>query len=234
MANFFNQKTKFLFSPKRLFKGLASLLAILVFATFSACQKELDYFQYVSELRDNIFLAETEELSLRIYSVAKEQPYAPDGVPQTTNRRIEAYLIAPEGDETCRLSFTVDGREYGGEMSFDNVKTEYYYACALDVSALSAIPCRIEYGEKVFELTANSVRTADTLTPKNVLKNLKETETELFSSLTDKYGFAGEIYLRLIYEDSPYYYVGVIDRTGKVHAFLINAVTGKILAKRTS
>ena len=51
--------------------------------------------------------------------------------------------------------------------------------------------------------------------------------------MTDKYGFSGEIYLRLIYEDSPYYYVGIIERNGTVHAFLINAQTGKILAKRT-
>ena len=50
--------------------------------------------------------------------------------------------------------------------------------------------------------------------------------------MTDKYGFSGEIYLRLIYEDSPYYYVGVINRNSEVNAFLLNAETGKILAKR--
>ena len=52
--------------------------------------------------------------------------------------------------------------------------------------------------------------------------------------MTDKYGFTGEIYLRLIYEETAYYYVGIIDRNGNIYAFLVNAQTGKILAKRQS
>ena len=78
------------------------------------------------------------------------------------------------------------------------------------------------------------MKTEQTLSPKGCLQKLQESEGELFSSLTDKYGFTGEIYLRLLYEDAPYYYVGVIERTGKIHAFLLNAKTGKILAKRES
>jgi hypothetical protein len=50
--------------------------------------------------------------------------------------------------------------------------------------------------------------------------------------MTDKYGFTGEIYLRLLYEDAPYYYVGVINRKGEITAFLVNATTGKVLAQR--
>ena len=67
---------------------------------------------------------------------------------------------------------------------------------------------------------------------KQILQNLQKTESELFSSLTDEYGFAGEIYIRLIFEERPYYYLGVIDRNGKITAFLLSAETGKILAKR--
>ena len=119
-------------------------------------------------------------------------------------------------------------------MSFDNVKTEYYFSCTLDISKASELPCRIEYGDTTLEMNALSVCTEDTLTPQNILKNLQTEEAELFASLTDEYGFAGEIYIRLIYEESPYYYVGIIDRNGQIHAFLLNATTGKILAKRTS
>lgn len=50
--------------------------------------------------------------------------------------------------------------------------------------------------------------------------------------MTDEYGFAGEIYLRLLYEDAPYYYVGVVSKGGKTTAFLLNGKTGKLLAKR--
>ena len=186
----------------------------------------------MSELRSNIFLAQNEDFSLRIYAVEKENPYVPDGIKKETSCRTEVYLIAPSGEKNCELSFSVDGKTYGGEMSFDNVRAEYYYSCTLDISALTELPCEITYGESKVSLTASSVKTPSVISPYYVLQTLIQTEPELFSSLTDKYGFAGEIYIRLLYEDSPYYYVGVMDRNGNSHAFLINAQTGKILAKR--
>lgn len=216
-----------------LVKKLCFFLCIVSVGLFFGCKKTFDYFPYVSELRNNVLLAETDGFSLRMYAVYRENPYLPDGIPRECNTRTEIHLTAPTGNEACRIYFTYDGREFGGDMSFDNVKTEYYFSCTLDIEQASEIPCRIEYGERTLETTANSIRKGKTLSAQTILASLYEQETELFSSLTDKYGFAGEIYIRLIYEDSPYYYVGIIDRKGAVNAFLINAQTGKVLAKRT-
>ena len=219
-------------------KALRAAFTLLLFLCFSAffvsCKKEIRYFDYVSELRNNVLLASDENFSLRVYSVVKESPYSADGVPRETNTRTEIWLVAPSGDQECTLSFEIDGVAQGGEMSYDTVKAEYYLSCNLDSSTLSTLSCSITYGETTQQLTAKSVLSKDTLAPETALKNLVDSEQELFTSMTDKYGFAGEIYLRLIYEDSPYYYVGVIDRNGKTNAFLINGTSGKILAKRQS
>lgn len=224
----------FFVKKSRLFRILGVWLCISLLLFFTACKQSVNYFDYVSELRNNIFLAENDHFSLRIFSVEKETPYSADGVPNETTTLTEIRFTAPEGDKVCNLSFRVDGREYGGEMSFDNVKGDYYFSCTLDISDLSALPCLITYGDTELEMNALSVLNEKTLTPEAVLKSLEQSETELFKSMTDKYGFTGEIYLRLIYEDSPYYYVGIIDREEKTNAFLINAETGKILAKRQS
>ena len=117
-------------------------------------------------------------------------------------------------------------------MSFDNVKTEYYFSCTLDTSNISELHFLIRFGESEKSLTAKTVKTQATLPPEKILLSLSQTETELFSALTDEYGFAGEIYLRLIFEESPYYYIGVIDKNGNITAFLLHAESGKILAKR--
>ncbi|MBQ8295942.1 MAG: hypothetical protein IJX87_05870 [Clostridia bacterium] len=238
MKTFYTLKSKSKSSiahPFTLFQKLLTLLcaALLLFG-FSACNKKIDYLNYVSELRGNVFLAETDEFFLRVYAVDKETPYVTDGIPKERTMRTEIYLAAPSGDKTCNLTFSVDGKTYGGEMSYDNVRAEYYYSCTLDVTALRELPCTIEYGEKTSTLNARSVLTEQTWTPQAILSKLQTEERDLFTSLTDKYGFAGEIYIRLIYEDSPYYYVGIIDRNGQVTAFLINAQTGKTLAKRQS
>lgn len=233
MNAFFKQDAKLL-RPKILIRFLLVCAALLCALSFVGCKKTVRYADYVSELRNNIFLAETETLSLRVYSVTKESPYAADGVPQETAPRTEVYLVAPEGDEVCSLAFTVGGKDYGGEMSFDNVRAEYYFYCTLDTSDLSEIVCKINYGGTESELTAKSVRTENTLSHEEILNGLLSAEKPLFDGLTDKYGFAGEIYIRLIFEETPYYYVGVIDRSGKITAFLINGETGKLLAKRES
>ncbi len=209
---------------------LPLLLFICLFS--SACKENLEYFDYVSELRNNLFLAKEEHFSLKIYSVCKESPYAADGVAQPAAPRFECFLVAPSGEQEVHLRFSVNGQEYGGEMSYDNVKGEYFYACALDVSALSAIECKIDYGGEEVPLTALSVLTENCLQPKVALQKLYQACPAPFDALTDEYGFAGEIYLRLLYEDSPYYYVGIIDREGNIQAFLLNAETGKILARR--
>ncbi len=219
-----NNRRRLLFLP--------IFLLLLPLLLLGACKEKVNYFDYVSELRSNIFLAETEDFSLRIYAVEKETPYVMDGIPQEVSPRFEAYLVAPSGDQTVNLRFEKDGENMGGEMSYDNVKCEYFYSCTLDVSALKEIPCTVTYGDKEVALTAISVLTDTTLAPKTVLGKIVEENAELFSSLTDDFGFAGEIYLRLIHEDSAYYYIGVISREGKVNAFLMNAETGKILAKR--
>ncbi len=209
-------------------------LAVCFLFLFTACQSNVDYFTYVSELRSNIFRVETDDFSLRIFAMEKEYPYATDGVAREKSARTEIYLVAPSGDKTCSIAFTVNNQEYGGEMSYDNVKAEYYYSCSLEISALTFIDCTLTYGESVSTFHVPSVKTETTISPQTALGLLQTAETELFNSLTDKYGFAGEIYLRLIYEESPYYYIGVIDRNGNTTAFLLNAETGKILAKRQS
>ncbi len=223
------------FSSKGTSKRIKAFLLLLLLpvALFFGCKRQLDYFSYASEVRSNIFLAQEGDFSLLIYAVQKETPYVADGIPQESSHRFEARFTAVSGDKNASITFQIDGKAQGGELSYDNVKSEYFYSCTLDVSKLTEIECHIEYGEQSFLLTAKSVLTAETLTPKNALDKLIEDERDLFNGMTDEYGFSGEIYIRLLYEESPYYYLGVIDREGNTHAFLMNAETGKILAKRT-
>ncbi len=229
-----------LFFNKKLMRR--SLFQTVVFAvialcvglcfTLCSCGKSVDYFSYVSELRNNIFLAEHEDIRLRVYSVVKETPYVADGIARERSPRTEIYLFAPEGTETYNLHLCINDKKYGGELAYDNVKSQYFLSFTLDVSNLKEIPCVLEYGQEKINLTAASVLRNETVSPKSVLDNVRAHSPDLFKTLTDKYGFQGEIYLRLLYEDAPYYYVGVIDRNGNIFAFLVNATTGKVLAER--
>ena len=211
---------------------IVALSLVWILTSGTACSKEINYFDYVSELRSNIFVTKSDSFSLRIYAVCKESPYSTDGIPRETFTRLEAYLITPEGNKQTHIRLQIEDNYYEGEMSYDIVKGEYYASFPIDASTLQEIPCFVQYGDEEKELTATSILTPNTISPQEALKKVQTEKAELFLSLTDKYGFSGEIYLRLLFEDSPYYYVGIIDRQGNCTAFLMNAETGKILAKR--
>ncbi len=209
------------------------LFFLLVFVAFgSGCQKAVNYFDYVSELRNNILLASDETFSLRVHSVEREIPYLADGIPKEKTTLTEVRLDADGQKSQCTIEFSYNGKTYGGEASYDNVKSEYFYSCSLDTSKAKEILFKIRFDDTVCELNAKSVLDENALSPKKVLSLVQVEEKQLFSALTDKYGFKGEIYLRLLYEDAPYYYVGIVSREKKTVAFLLNAKTGKILARR--
>ncbi len=215
-------------------KFLFFLLPILLFTLIFSfgCTRQVNYFSYVSELRDNVLLCENGEFKLRVYATQKESPYSLDGIKRDMQTRAEIFLIAPSMEKTRSLAFSVDGKTYQGEFSADSVKMQYYFACEADLSSLESLQISVTCENEQTEFTAVSVRTANTLSPQAALAHICQSESELINAMTDKYGFAGEIYLRLLYEDFPYYYVGIIDREGKTHAFLLNGETGKTLAKR--
>ena len=216
----------------KLLRPICFFLCILLALFTSGCKHEINYFDYVSELRSNIFLAENEDVRLRIYSVVKEYPYATDGIAHEKTARTEVYLLAPDGTQNYTITLYIEDNEYGGELSYDNVKGEYFLSFSLDTSNLREIACDLSCGETQIQCTAASVLRENTLVAQDILANVQSYSPDLCQEMTDKYGFAGEIYLRLLYEDAPYYYVGVINRKGEITAFLVNATTGKVLAQR--
>ena len=145
-------------------------LTLLILLPLSACKKQTDYFSFVSELRSNLLLAECEDFSLRIYAVEREQPYSADGVKRETASRTEFYLTAPSGDKDCAITFTLNGELHQAELSFDNVKAEYYYYCPLNLADINELVCQIDYGEQAVTLHAKTVKTANTLTPLQALQ----------------------------------------------------------------
>ena len=216
-------------------KKLVCLLFVCPFLfCLPACKKSVDYFSYASEIRSNILFYKDDHFLLRVHAVKREQPYIADGIARESVPLCEIFLTAPSGNEPCEIYFTVDGKKYGGDMSYDGVKADYFFSCTLDISTLSQIDFSLSYGKENYTLLAESIVDNTVIAPKSILERLTTDYAPLFARLTDDYGFQGEIYIRLIYEDSPYYFVGVIEKTGKTTAFLLNATTGKILASRES
>jgi hypothetical protein len=213
---------------------LLCLLSWVFSVSLFACNPKNDLSDLVSEYRNNLFLYEDETLSVKAHNLQREYPYVADGYIGEMNCRVELFVCTASEVEHCEIYFFVDGVQHGGEASYDGVKRQFYFSCAADVADAPALQVRIRLDEREKDLTLRSVRTPDLLPLPELLNALFSQEKELRKKLTENGEFACELYVRILYEDAPYFYVGVVDRKGTIHAFLLNGTTGEILAKRTT
>lgn len=216
-------------SPLKIFLTILSLSVLLLAVS---CKKELSLSDSVSEYRSNLLLYECADFSVKAQDVEKEYPYVADGYKNQMTHRTELFISAPAETERCDVLFLLGGIEHKGDASYDNVKKQFYYSCAANLSNAESLPIRLSFDGEEHEITLRSVKTEKLLGLDGLLSALFKQESELLKTLVRGREFAGELYVRLLYEDDLYYYVGVVDRNGQMTAFLLDGETGAVLAKR--
>ena len=222
-------------TAKRAFLILILCLLSWAFSvTLTSCKRTVDFTSLVSEYRNNLFVYEEQDLSVKAHNLEREYPYVADGYKSEMNCRVEIFVSATAEVNCCEIYFFASGFQHGGEASYDGVKRQFYFSCAADVANASSLQVRIRLDGTEKELTLRSVKTPDLLPLSELLNRLFSTESELQKKLTENGELACELYVRILYEDAPYFYVGVVDRKGTIHAFLLHGKTGEILAKRTT
>lgn len=199
----------------------------------SACGS-YDYSAHISEAKTDIFLAQTEEFTISLSCVMREKPYVADGVPCTVSTVAEIVLSDCANPDAAEYSVYVTGgeREWGGVMSFRNTRGDYFYSQSVKEFPQGSVDLRVEWGEETREITATSVKNTDTLTVNQALDCAVKAEQALISSMEINGEFGGEFYIRLLRRDKNYYYVGIIDTSGKTTSLLLDGESGAVLAKR--
>ncbi len=214
---------------KRYFFALVALSALLPLA--AGCGK-YDYSKHLSEIRSDLFSAETEEFSVVLSCVSREHPYLSDGVAAPRGDLCEIVLTSPEHTDRT-YSVTVLGEtEWGGEMSFRNVRGDWFYSQGVTSFPEGSVSLRISWEDGETEVAATSVKTENTLSCKEALARAVEEEKALVKSMTREGAFRGEFYVRLLRRDKNYYYVGIVNEAGETVSLLLDAESGEVLARR--
>jgi hypothetical protein len=197
---------------------------------FCACNSQVDYYSYVSELRSNIFIYKDDNYDLKIYISDKETPYSSDGVKGEMSSVIEVYLSLPTTPSLVEIELGV----YSGEMNYLAVSQNFYLSFSGEGFTEDKVEISLSFDGKTQNFEAVSVLHDGLIAPSSALNCIYEYDTQTFENLTNGRFFNGEIYIRLLYDNSCYYYVGIIDQNSTTHAYLIDAETSHIIAQHTT
>lgn len=162
----------------------------------------------------------------------REYPYAADGVCAKTQELAEIYLTVPDNAESYEISFSLDGKTYGGETSYDNVYGRFFYSQSMPAPKEREIAFTVTCRGESVTLIAKSVKNGKELTMPALIGKLSEQKKVYFDALTKGESFCGEIYIRLVYEDKVYYFIRVTETNGDSAYFLLDGATGTLLAEK--
>lgn len=213
---------------KRLILFLVLLLSLPL--TLAGCNR-IDYYDYVSDERSDLFCAETETFSILISCVFRERPFLTDGVVSAKSKSVEAVLTEKEPSGKEYEIYFLEDVPRGGEMSFRSVSGDYAYSRGVEEFPSGSISLRVICGEERVELMATSVKTEKTLSAREALEFAVEAEKETVSRMSAG-EFCGEFHVRLLRRDKNYYYVGIVDTQGGTLSLLLDSETGAVLARR--
>lgn len=210
---------------------LSISLLLLPLLCFAGCGS-VDYTQYISDCRSDIFLASTDELEITVSCLEREYPFAQDGFVGTLSRTVEVTLAEKNLSDTVVEVYFLEDVPRGGEMSFRSVTGDWYYSRGVENFPEKTLSLRIVRDGKSEDIAATSVKNEKSLSPSAALDFALGAERETVSKLSSRGVFSGELHVRLLRRDKNYYYIGVVDRNKHTVCMLLDSETGKVLARR--
>lgn len=219
---------KYILNMKKYF--IVPLAAAGAAAVLGGCAKQVDYTNYISDKRTAVYYYENDDISIKIYQSEREAHFNADGIKGNVSPVTEIYVTFAANPSKV----TVSVGQIGGEMNYHSVKNRYYLSAGtvenLGENAAVTLTC----DEKSAEYTATNVLYEGVLSCEEALQCAIEHKKELFEGMTQNGIFDGEIFVRLLYDEGCFYYVGVCGKDKKITAWLLDGERGRIIAERTT
>lgn len=206
----------------------ATCAAAAAVLPLAACNTQVDLTKYISEKRSEIYLYKDDCAEITVHCVAREQPYNADGICGYMCDLVEVYVSLSPTPNSVEIAIG----DYVGEMNYEAVQTRFTasYSAPAFMSESIDVVVIADGEEKTY--TVLSVLDSGILSCEQAVSCAADYDRELFASLTGKRDFAGEIYVRLLYDEGCYYYVGVCDRNKNITAYLLDGGIGKVIATK--
>ena len=217
-------------------KKIVNFILMVVFACSflavqSGCEESSWLLPYVSELKKDIYVGDSQEFNLKAYYGYKESPYASDGKIESHPYTLTFLLLDAEESQTtyfltipcmndCRLEFTKNNT---GKL-VSSVEIEDFNQNSFDV--------KLQFSSQNIDIKMHSIVPENCLDIDSVLKKIQAEQSNLINNYVLDSKFDAEIYARVIVkDDKAYWYVAFASKDG-LKAFLVDGVSGEVLAIR--
>lgn len=210
-----------------IFAPLIALLFIL-----SACSGNNGLVHYVSEFRPKIYYTGEKDYTLYAYFSVREYPYETDGICAKTEELAEIVLYAADNTQEYEIYFEINGKTYGGDISYNAVEKNYYFSCSCPVPSTEEISFRLSSTNGEITLKAKDLTASSKLSLLDITKIIQREFNDFIKENTDRFGFHGEVCIRTVFDEKISYFIGVYTRKNECVFLLIDGVTGEVLIKK--
>lgn len=200
-----------------------------------ACKSQSMLIDRVSQLRLDIFSGKSEHFLVKAWYGFTETPFDNDG---NVKERVYQLTFSMPNLDVSNSTYTVNmehnKKTYSQTFSVNPVTSAVNAVLNVSDFNLKEFIVTIKCDSFSQDVTLKSILPDNTLSYQNALSCLEKNQKTLIDSYYDQNGnFTAEIHLRvLLKDDKPYYYVGLASANGNLKAFLLDGITGEVLAIR--
>ncbi len=197
----------------------------------------------LSEIRNQILIAEDEDIYMTFMSGKREKDYNLDGV---SNELIDFSIINlyfkdknyEYNEKKVEYSLTIDETLYSGEMINNPYDNSFVIDLGLLVDELNSLDITIKVNEESKTYTLNNISKAWKYSNEKALETVcKDLKDYLQQEIKDN-KLNAEVVIKIVYNndlsDTYYWYVQIVTINGNTYTELVNPQTNEILAKNIS
>ncbi len=222
----------------KFYKRLLSIIVVLVVVLTSiSCKDTLDLSIYISQLRLSIYEGQSENVTLTVYAEERENPFIIDGFVGELKKVLVVKLDSNGRTiDSASVSLEFDGVNYTGDFEFSPLNGKYIAEIFVDELPNSpTVNAVFKCGEESLNLELKTQIKSGNLSYNEVLDAVKKYDNQTVKELFNTTNVSTEIHIRIISDKNKnYYYVGFSERSGKMHAYLVDGVSGEVLAKKSN
>ena len=197
------------------------LLSLCLCCFLLGCKND-GYESRITDLRTDVFIAESDDFTLTAYIGRRETPFSADGMVGNV-QNVMLIKLQTNVPTARRVEINCDGKQYVADFTTHPVSNHLTAILDFPKTQADTLSAKVYFGDNAVDVTLQNV------TPKDAISYRKALSIAV-KSFSDAQN--GEFHVRLIQENQHFYWFCAIARENGSEAVLLSATDGKIIAKK--